>query len=253
MLKVWIGGSMAKETGLNFRRVIVGDGGCVSDRRERESSGTPRSDKGKSWYPVNRPALACGGVCADIRRDRAFVRLLDEKTVPLLFAVVLAVASSARAQQVVTTDPAPYNSLILQQIHTMPQAGGYSASHAATQRLVGAVSLDRTNGFNVEASQAEPSYCSGATYLVFLKTIDVLARRGLVSADDRTLASLLINGQRDGEGVWGRWNANGPGTARLFHELRLGENFSDFSQAQPGDFMKIFWSNAVGRREHGIR
>ena len=64
-------------------------------------------------------------------------------------------------------------------------------------------------------------------------------------------ASLLITGQRDGEGVWGRWNANGPGTARLFYEMRLGRNFSEFAQAQPGDFMKIFWSNAVGRREHG--
>ena len=58
-------------------------------------------------------------------------------------------------------------------------------------------------------------------------------------------------GQRDGEGVWGRWNANGPGTARLFYEMKLGPNFSDFAQARPGDFMKIFWSTAVGRREHG--
>jgi hypothetical protein len=35
----------------------------------------------------------------------------------------------------------------------------------------------------------------------------------------------MIRGQRDGEGIWGRWNANGPGTARLFHEMNLGENF----------------------------
>ena len=107
------------------------------------------------------------------------------------------------------------------------------------------------SGLNVEAARAEPSYCSGATYLVFLKTVDALVRHGLLPADDRTFAALLINGQRDGEGVWGRWNANGPGTARLFYELRLGRNFSDFAQAQPGDFMKIFWSNAVGRKEHG--
>ena len=42
-----------------------------------------------------------------------------------------------------------------------------------------------------------------------------------------------------------------PGTARLFHELGLGRNFSSFEQAQPGDFMKIFWSKQVGRRESG--
>ena len=67
----------------------------------------------------------------------------------------------------------------------------------------------------------------------------------------RHLKQLMIRGQRDGEGIWGRWNANGPGTARLFHELDLGQNFDDFAEAQPGDFMKIFWSPEVGRAEHG--
>jgi hypothetical protein len=62
---------------------------------------------------------------------------------------------------------------------------------------------------------------------------------------------LMIRGQRDGAGIWGRWNANGPGTARLFYELDLGRNFDDFEEAQPGDFMKIFWSPEVGREEHG--
>jgi len=62
---------------------------------------------------------------------------------------------------------------------------------------------------------------------------------------------LIIRDQRDGEGIWGRWNANGPGTARLFHELQLGQNFDNFDQAKPGDFMKIFWSRKVGRNEHG--
>ena len=31
-----------------------------------------------------------------------------------------------------------------------------------------------------------------------------------------TLSSLLVTGQADGTGVWGRWNSNGPGTGRLF-------------------------------------
>jgi len=51
-----------------------------------------------------------------------------------------------------------------------------------------------------------------------------------------------------GEGIWGRWNANGPGTARLFRELQLGQNFDNFNQAKPGDFMKIFWSRQVGKK-----
>ena len=37
----------------------------------------------------------------------------------------------------------------------------------------------------------------------------------------------------------------------LFHEMNLGENFDDFAEAQPGDFMKIFWSRQVGKRETG--
>ena len=145
---------------------------------------------------------------------------------------------------------APYNNLILAQIETMPQNGGYSAGHEATQRLDGSVQLG-SETLHIDAAQAQPSYCSGATYLVFLKAVDALAERGVVPANERVLSPLLITGQRDGQGVWGRWNANGPGTARLFYELGLGPNFTDFAQAQPGDFMKIFWSDAVGRREHG--
>ena len=147
--------------------------------------------------------------------------------------------------------PAPYNALVLQQIQTMPQRGGYSASHDATQRLSSALLFTSLAGLNIEAARAQPSYCSGATYLVFMKTVGALCRSGALTLDDHAYASLLISGQRDGEGVWGRWNANGPGTARLFYEMNLGPNFSDFSQARAGDFMKIFWSPAVGRREHG--
>ena len=171
-----------------------------------------------------------------------------------LGALVLAVAglgrTSLNAQQT-AANAAPYNGQILQAIRTMPQAGGYSAAHLATQRLDASVSLASPLGLNVAAAVAQPSYCSGATYLVFLKTVDALCRQGIIPPDDRAMSALLITGQRDGEGIWGRWNANGPGTARLFYEMGLGTNFMDFTKAQPGDFMKIFWSAAVGRHEHG--
>ena len=78
-----------------------------------------------------------------------------------------------------------------------------------------------------------------------------MRERGDLRLNDETLDQLMIRGQRDGAGIWGRWNANGPGTARLFYELGLGRNFDDFEAAQPGDFMKIFWSEEVGRAEHG--
>ena len=145
------------------------------------------------------------------------------------------------------------NQVVLDQIRTMPRQGGYSVSHAATANLAGAVRLDTTAGrLAVDPAGAHPSYCSGATYLVFLKTVATLRANGrLPGVDGPALGALLVNGQRDGEGVWGRWNANGPGTARLFNELRLGRNFTRIEEALPGDFMKVFWTPAVGKKEHG--
>jgi hypothetical protein len=143
-----------------------------------------------------------------------------------------------------------FNDVILEQIRQMPEGGRYSASRVATLRLQSAAHFE-SGKFFVLPNAASPSYCSGATYLVFIKTIEALRARGSLSLDYATLESLMIRNQRDGEGIWGRWNANGPGTARLFRELDLGRNFDDFAQAQPGDFMKIFWSPEVGRAEHG--
>jgi hypothetical protein len=146
--------------------------------------------------------------------------------------------------------PTKFNDLILQQVQQMPSGGSYSASRVATIRLQTAAHFE-SGKFFVLPNAASPSYCSGATYLVFMKTIEALRARGALDLDYTTLESLMIRGQRDGEGIWGRWNANGPGTARLFNEMKLGPNFDDFARAQPGDFMKIFWSPEVGRAEHG--
>jgi hypothetical protein len=146
--------------------------------------------------------------------------------------------------------PGRFNDLILEQVKQMPEGGSYSASRVATIRLQTAAHFE-SGKFFVLPNQASPSYCSGATYLVFIKTIEALRARGELDLNYATLDSLMIRGQRDGEGIWGRWNANGPGTARLFHEMKLGQNFDDFAKAQAGDFMKIFWSPEVGRAEHG--
>ena len=146
--------------------------------------------------------------------------------------------------------PSPLNDLILQQIREMPVGGKYSASRTATIRLQSAAHFE-SGKFFILPDAASPSYCSGATYLVFMKTIEALRDRGDLQLNYETLDQLMIRGQPDGAGIWGRWNANGPGTARLFYELGLGRNFDDFGDARPGDFMKIFWSPEVGREEHG--
>jgi len=142
------------------------------------------------------------------------------------------------------------NRLILEQITQMPRGGSYSASRFATIRLQSAAHFESGKFFILPAA-ASPSYCSGATYLVFVKTIEAARSAGTLQLDYATLEQLIIRNQRDGQGIWGRWNANGPGTARLFYELDLGRNFDDFREAIPGDFMKIFWSPEVGKLEHG--
>lgn len=141
-----------------------------------------------------------------------------------------------------------YNDVVLEQVNQMPKGGRYSVSHFAKIRLESSAHFESGKFFIVPSG---PSFCSGATYLVFIRTIEALRAHGQLGLDYGTLERLIIRDQHDGEGIWGRWNANGPGTARLFHELGLGRNFDNFDQAKPGDFMKIFWSRAVGKNEHG--
>jgi hypothetical protein len=162
---------------------------------------------------------------------------------PWIFIVILGLTMQ-------TSFAADYNDLILDQIKQMPTGGRYSVSHFAKIRLQSSAHFE-SGKFFILPSAASPSFCSGATYLVFIRAIESLRARGELHLDLATLEQLIIRDQRDGEGIWGRWNANGPGTARLFHELGLGPNFDNFDQARPGDFMKIFWSTQVGKSEHG--
>jgi len=153
----------------------------------------------------------------------------------------------AAPQEIGATQLNP-NQVILSLIASMPAGGGYLTTRAATHELERAA---RVSGGRliVTPSLATPSYCSGATYIVFLQALEIANGRSPFSG---VLAdALAVKDQPDGSGVWGRWNANGPGTACLFHELQLGPNFTSFEMARPGDFMKIFWTREVGRQERG--
>jgi hypothetical protein len=195
-----------------------------------------------------QPELASSSSCAPARREQSTLPKIHFAVylpaVRRLFTFLLIFVAAA------TADAAGYNTLVLEQIRKMPGGGKYSVSHFAKIRLQSAAHFE-SGKFFVIPTKPYVSFCSGATYLVFIKTVEELRDRGQLQLDFATLNQLIIRDQRDGEGVWGRWNANGPGTARLFYELGLGRNFTDFSQAQPGDFMKIFWNNNVGRRESG--
>lgn len=152
---------------------------------------------------------------------------------------------------------ADLNTLVLQQLQAMPSGGGYGTTLASHQALASSVAAgDKT--LVIEPAKAEPAYCSGATYLVFLGVLQELEQQGKIQLDLATRQALVprlrpdgTDTLPDGESIWGRWNANGPGTARLFHQLGLGRNFTSFAEARPGDFMKIFWTDAVGKKENG--
>ena len=151
---------------------------------------------------------------------------------------------------------ADFNHVVLEEIRTMPRGGGYATNLDAHTAL--ASSVDVADAIRIRPERAMPGYCSGATYLVFLKTLQALQDNGTISLSRKTWNALVPRLRPDGkdtlpdgESVWGRWNANGPGTARLFHQLGLGRNFTNFSAARPGDFLKIFWTDAVGKKENG--
>lgn len=145
--------------------------------------------------------------------------------------------------------PGDFNAAVMAAVSSMPSGGGYETSAKALKALISATVLDQEN-LLIRAELAKPSYCSGATYLVFLKALAGHYKANNY-ASPTLLESLLVKGQLDGVGVWGRWNANGPGTARFFYETGMGVNFDSWKRAKAGDFMKIFWSEEIGKKERG--
>ena len=165
-----------------------------------------------------------------------------------LFLIYLLAIGTASAD---TTKLPPLNQYVLWAVKQMPKGGGYLASKKAIMNLQKGVTLS-DQGFTTKPKTASPSFCSGATYLVFLKVIDKLIANGSLKMTGKQRWEFLkINEVPDGHGIWGRWNANGPGTAKLFAELKCGKNFSSYANALPGDFMKIWWTDEIGGKERG--
>jgi hypothetical protein len=154
---------------------------------------------------------------------------------------------------VTDTSLPPMNQVVLDVLHRMPSGGGYSVKREAFTALKSAITLvpPGSDDLQLNPGVAKPSFCSGATYLVFLETLRTLIDKGDLQLSPAVTKALLVNGQPDGDGIWGRWNANGPGTARLFYELKLGKNFSSLDSAKAGDFLKIFWNDEIGSKESG--
>ncbi len=132
-----------------------------------------------------------------------------------------------------------FNARVLAAVKSMPTGGGYDGSDA-TKNLLPKACKVVDGQLRVDAGVARPSFCSGATYLVLLEALDTGSE-----------ALLPVRDHKDGHGVFGRWNANGPGAAKLVADLGAGVNFTSWQKARPGDFMKIWWTEAIGGRERG--
>lgn len=168
---------------------------------------------------------------------------------------------------------ADFNELILRKIESMPGGGGYAAYrrdvpegerfndlYATVEALDRAISTNWRGRLIVRPERAMPeSFCSSATYLLFCEVVATLQREGVVPADARLSRELadvgekqdVIHGRLDGVGIFGHWNADGPGTAVLFHRLGLGRSFLGYDGAKPGDFLKMFWNDMIGKGERG--
>ncbi len=166
-----------------------------------------------------------------------------------------------------------YNGLILRKIQEMPSGGSYaryrkdlpeserfSELYQTVEDLGEALNPGLGGRLTVSPQKAgQYSFCSSATYLLFCDVISELQKSGALSGMrqlNRELCDVgdkaeVIHGKLDGIGLFGHWNADGPGTAVLFHRLKLGRNFSSFDSARPGDFLKIFWNDSIGKGESG--
>ena len=163
-----------------------------------------------------------------------------------IFSVLLALSSTAQSSD--------FNRVILDSMMELYQGGGYSTRPAAAALLNSSITVTRKGELKVKMTSEGPTYCSGATYLAFL-TAMLNNKTNFRSSEARKLRTVDSGGEwlDDGHGFWGRWNANGPGTAMAVHDLDLGINFRDdgFYAAKAGDFLKIFWTVAVGKYERG--
>lgn len=161
-------------------------------------------------------------------------------------------APATTATQQHTT--AAFSTFILSAIGNMPQGGGYSGTPATVNHLVGNVVEwdENAQQLRIRPSEAQPSFCSGACYLVLLQALQQWEQHTHRHLRPETWKSFAIQiDQADGHGIWGRANANGPGFAKLVADLNAGVNFTDYRQARPGDFLKIFWTEQIGASERG--
>lgn len=146
--------------------------------------------------------------------------------------------------------PTPTNKIVLEVVSQMPNEGGYELTIVPAKKMRDAFSW-KNEILTLNPFKAVPSYCTTATYMVFFKVLEKYWELNNITPSLNTQQKLKPNLEDDGTRIWGRWNSNGPGTAKLLADAQIGTNFDDINNAIPGDFIKIFWNGLVGKLEKG--
>lgn len=146
-----------------------------------------------------------------------------------------------------------FSTFVLKACKEMPVGGGYKANSDTIRTLSSkAVYWDeQAQRLHVELPAAQPSFCSAACYVALLRAFELWQQHIRRHLPPQAWQALDIAEQKDGIGIWGRANANGPGFAKLVHDLGAGVNFTELQQARAGDFLKFFWNGEIGARERG--
>lgn len=173
--------------------------------------------------------------------------------------------------------PPSWNSLVLREIAEVADFGGYYTSgtggpyNQSTYQAMNRAFSQSGGRAVIDMEKARPSFCSSACYMILLKALSdynggSLGASAWTSLRPYTVSGMQYPPQDDGVGCWGRANANGPGMAVLVKELGAGKNiyignrseygsassyWNAWANASPGDFLKIFRSNAIGASERG--
>lgn len=204
----------------------------------------------------------------------------------------------AKLAAVPDTINAEWQSTVVAAIDSFPSHGGYytggkpNAQFSTTtwQGLHAAFQMSKKDlRPYFDAHKAQPSFCSSATYSALIKALTMWDKHNAISTtawlNMKPYVGIVdeINtegiGQDDGEGFWGRANANGPSIAVLIHELGAGFSYTGFRGAKSernketatepyltddewradsvwqhavkGDFMKIFWNRNESKGRDG--
>jgi len=148
-----------------------------------------------------------------------------------------------------------YNHLVLKGIDTVqgtkPEGGGYFTGITAKPPESPVGYALKLFGTELLKPPRSTSYCSGATYAVFIEAMNLIFPEGAKRISPKRAEAMRMqepDGARRKDGVkfWGHWNADGFGSQySLVQYTGMGKEVTP-KQARPGDFMNISWKNGGG-------